>query len=682
MNSIILRFVIEIIVFVVAVIVAFAEHHPDNRKEQILFAGSVIVAIAALASFFLINEVPAPNIGREADYSAIVLSTDEKMNIEYRISTNETSNDEWIKYEGPFSVERNAVIYARAKTLRFTSEQVYRDVYVAENGLVYFGSADEPGDTIVSIRATYNYLDPVAAETAGNHYVGYEIKKNDIKVVGTDLKGNEKEITDFTYSPKILKAGKNDIQIEYSIAADISVQSHMYVNGDKPTMIKLDATYVGGNVYLDTVLDNRDFRVEGTYEDGTIKTVTGYSVSPTVLKDGKNKITITKDRLSDVIELTAIDRETIAENESEPNDEIHSANEIDVNIKYSGTLNEDGDVDYYKLRLEEKGKILIKMTHPKMDENGDFWVVSFLNQNEDIRVEMRSAGRDVETTSSAVRVTPGIYYIKVTNYDYSNERYTMTVVFEEEGDSYESEPNDDLNRQAMSINLDQDYTGNLTSENDVDYYRFSIIEKRKVWIDFSHNKTSANDVFWKISLFGDSDGSLIDINSTGENAKITSDSVRLPAGNYYIRINSYYWSDLDYTFCVCSKREGEETENEDNGDYVTATPIVVGSSIIGNLQSEGDVDFYKFVLKDTASIKVTFVHNRVDNGDTFWQIEMFSADSDGAIRNIEDYETTRVAGNSPEKISSKWNSLPKGIYYLKIYSYYYNNADYKIKISG
>lgn len=99
MNSIILRFVIEIIVFAVAVIVAFADHHPNNRKEQILFAGSVIVAIAALASFFLINEVPAPNIGREADYSAIVLSTDEKMNIEYRISTNETSNDEWIKYE-------------------------------------------------------------------------------------------------------------------------------------------------------------------------------------------------------------------------------------------------------------------------------------------------------------------------------------------------------------------------------------------------------------------------------------------------------------------------------------------------------------------------------------------------------------------------------------------------------
>lgn len=680
MNSIILKFIIEIIVFAAAIVVALAEHHPDNKKEKILFSGAVIAAIAAFSSFFLMNEVPTPNIDRETDYSAIVLSTAEAMNIEYRISTNGDASDEWIKYEEPFRLEKNAVIYARASTLWFTSEPVFRDVYVSENGLVYFGGADEPGDTIVSIEAAYNYTDAVNGE-AGNHYVGYEIKKSDIKVMGTDLKGNEKELTDFTYAPKILRAGTNDIQIEYAIAADLSVKTYLHINGDTPAMMKLDASYVGGNIYLDTVLDSSDFIVEGTFEDGTIKTIKNYSISPTEVKEGKNIVTITKDGLSDVIELTAIDRETIVENESEPNDDIKSADEIDVNVKYSGALGDEDDIDYYRLRLEQKGKIIIKMTHPKMDVSGEFWVVSFLNQEEDIRVELRSSGRDVETTSSPVRVTPGVYYIKVSNYNYSNEKYTLTVLFEEEGDSYEDEPNDDLNSQAMSIRLDKEYTGNLTSENDVDYYKFSISEKRKIWIDFSHDKTSGNDIFWKLSLFGDSDGSLIDINATGENAKITSGSVRLPAGNYYIRINSYYWSDLDYTFCVCSKPEGDESENEDNGDYVSATPIAVNSSIVGNLQTENDVDFYTFDLKGTTSIKVTFIHDRVDKGDTFWIFELYSADSSGAIRNNEDYESIRVAGNSPEKISSQWNSLPKGTYYLKVYSYYYNNADYKIKLS-
>lgn len=681
MNSIIIRFIIEIIVFVVAIIVAFAEHHPDTTQKKVLFAGSVIFAIAAFASFFLINDVPAPDIDRETDYSAIILSAEKGMHIEYRVSTNEESSEEWIKYEKPFRLEKNAVVYARATTLWFKSEQVFRDVYVSENGLVYFGGADKPGDMIVNIKAIYNYTD-ASVGNAGNHYIGYEIKKSDIKVVGTDMKGNEKEITDFTYSPQILSAGKNDIQVEYLIAADISVRTYLHINGDTPAMIKLDAKYLGGNIYLDTILDSSDFYVEATYEDGTIKTVTEYSISPTEVKEGKNKITIAKDGLSDILELTAINRETITEYETEPNDEIKNADEIDVNVKYSGMLYEEGDVDYYRLRLEKKGKVVIKMTHPKMDEDGDFWVVSFLNQEEDIRVGMTSSGRDVETTSSPVRATPGIYYIKVSSYNYSSEKYTLTLLFQEEDDSYESEPNDDLNSQATPIRLDHEYIGNITSENDIDYYKFSINDKRKVWIDFSHDKTSSNDVFWELSLFGDSDGSILNIGSTGENAKITSNKVRLPAGNYYIRINSYYWSDLDYTFCVCSEQEGDETETEDNGDYVSATSIDLGSSIIGNIQSDGDIDFYKFDLQHTTSIKVIFTHSRFDSNDTFWQFELYSADSSGAISNSEDYTTIGIAGNSSKNVLSEWYSLPKGTYYLKVHNYYYNNSDYKITIAN
>ena len=682
MNSIILRVIIECVVFVVAIIVAYAEHRPNNKKEKTLFVGAIISAIAALAAFFLINDVPAPHIDRESDYSAIVLSTGEPMNIEYRISTKGDSSDEWIKYKEPFMLEKNAIIYARAKTLWYTSEQVFRDVYVAENGLVYFSGVEEPGDTIVDIEATYNYKNSVANVSASNHFIGYKIKKEDISVIGTDLNGNEKEITDFKFSPKVLKSGKNTIEIEYSIVTDITIKTYLYVNGDAPTMIKLKAKYIGGNVYLDTVLDNNDFIVEGTYEDGTVKEVTGYSISPTEVKEGKNEITITKDGLSDVIEVIAIDRETISENESEPNNDIKSANEIDVNIKYSGTLSEENDVDYYKLSLNKKGKIVVKLTHPKLDESRDFWLVSLLSPNEEVRVDVRSSGSEVESTSSPVRVTPGVYYIKVSGYYYSNEQYTMTILFEEEDDSYESEPNDNLNTQAMTISLDKEYTGNLTSENDVDYYKFSINEKRKVWIVFSHDKTNENNTLWKVSLFGDSDGSLLEFGSTGGNAKIVSDCLRLPAGNYYIRINDYYWSDLDYTFCIYSQQEGIETENEDNGDYGSATTIAVGSSIIGNLQSENDVDFYKFDLQNTASIKVTFTHNRIDSGNTFWRFELYSADSSDTIKNVEDKSTIGVSGDSSENISSNWNFLPAGTYYLKVYKYYYNNDDYKITLSS
>lgn len=682
MNSIILRVIIECVLFLVALIVAWVEHRPNNKKEKILFFGAIIIAIATLMSFLLGNDVQTPHIYRKSDHSAIILHTDEPMNIEYRILSSGNSGDEWIKFEKPIKLKENAIIYARASTLWYRSEPVFKDVYVTENGLVYFSGADKPGDTIVELKADYNYKDADLDGKAGNHYIGYELKYDDFSIIGKTIKNEEKEIQDFTFSPKILQAGKNDIKIEYMLADDISVVSHLYVNGDEPSLVKMDAKYTGGKIYLDTVLGKNSFIVQGTYEDGTKKTISDYTISSIELKEGKNEIVITKDGISDIIELMAIDRDKITENESEPNNEIKMANEIEVNVKYSGTLYEDGDVDYYKVRLDKKGKIIISLKHPKMDDSGVFWLASLLSQEENIKLKMESVGNDVEANSSPVRVTPGVYYIKVNSYYYSDEVYTLTVLFEEEDDSFEYEPNDNLISQAMPINLDKEYTGNLTSEDDIDYYKFTTNEKRKIRIDFAHDKTSESNTLWLVALLDDSDGELLKFGSTGESSVITSDSVRLPAGNYYIRVKDNYWSDIDYTFCVCSEQEGEETENEDNDDYATATHIGIGSTIIGNIQSEDDVDFYQFELKEATSVKVSFMHQRIDNGNIFWRYELHSKTNSEALTNNEEKNVIVINGDSAECISSTWNFLPADTYYLKIYKQYYNNADYQIVLSN
>ena len=273
MNSVIFKLICESVIFIVAIVAAIVSNKKD-KKVAMVFA--IITGIAAFASSFIINDVSKPHINRETDYSAIVLSVDEPLEIEYRISTNGDSSNEWIKYDKPFKLERSAIIYARAKTLWYTSEEEYRAAYLSENGLVYFGSAEEPGDTILSISASYNIKDPIANKQAGNHYDGYEIKNEDIKVTGITINGEEKEIKNYSYSPIILKIGKNTIKVEYSIADEMSISSNLYVNGDTPALIRLSSKYIGGNVYLDTKLDSTNFSVKGTYEDGTQKDVTGF----------------------------------------------------------------------------------------------------------------------------------------------------------------------------------------------------------------------------------------------------------------------------------------------------------------------------------------------------------------------------------------------------------------------
>ena len=678
MNSVILKLICESVIFIAAIITAIISNKKE-KKAVMVFA--IITGIAAFASSFIINDVSKPHIDRESDYSAIVLSVDEPLEIEYRISTNGDSSNEWIKYEGPFSLDKSAIIYARAKTLWYTSEEEYRAVYLSDNGLVYFGSAEEPSDTILSINATYNIKDPVINGQAGNHYDGYEIKKEDIKVTGITIKGEEKDIINFSYSPRILKLGKNTIKVEYSIADDISIDSNLYVNANSPELIKLSSKYIGGTVYLDTKLDSTNFNVKGTYEDGTQKEITGFSISPNEVKEGKNTITISKNGLSDKIEIIAIDRDTITENEVETNDEISSANDIDVNVKYSGHLYNEEDVDFYRLYIKQKGNIYIKLSHAKIDDSGTFWRVSLLSQEEKSILEIESNGKNVETTSSKARVSSGVYFIKVSKYYYSNEKYTLSTLFEEEDDSFETEPNDDLNNQAMLIDLDKTYTGNLTTKDDIDYYRFTLSEKRKVWIDYSHPKTSTRDALWSLSLLGDFEGSILSFDSTGENADFTSDSVRLPAGNYYIKIKDYYWSDMDYSFCINSKKEGVEFESEDNGDYGVATKISINSTITGNLQTKADVDFYQFDLNNSSSINISFSHEQFDNRDTYWCYQLYSAKTSEAIKNDDNDTTVYIKGDSSSSISSNWSSLKSGTYYIKVYPYSYCNKDYTISLS-
>ncbi len=77
---------------------------------------------------------------------------------------------------------------------------------------------------------------------------------------------------------------------------------------------------------------------------------------------------------------------------------------------------------------------------------------------------------------------------------------------------------------------------------------------------------------------------------------------------------------------------------------------------------------------------MTFIHNQIDNNNIFWRFELYSEKSSDTIIDNKNNATIEVNGNS-SKISSVWNHLPAGTYYLKIFNYYYNNDDYIIKLS-
>lgn len=224
----------------------------------------------------------------------------------------------------------------------------------------------------------------------------------------------------------------------------------------------------------------------------------------------------------------------------------------------------------------------------------------------------------------------------------------------------------------------------MQNEDDEDFYKFTLESKGKVTLSFAHDQFDNDNTFWDVTLSGENDDELTKIESTGKNASLSSDAVRINAGTYYIKVSKHYYHDSrDYKLCVNYEQESDGYESEPDDDYGSANPLAAGSSIIGNCQNKDDVDFYKIDLTGgTGSLTITFSHNLTDSENNRWNFRLLSGTSGESINNIDNRDYTDVKGN--ENATASWSGLEPNIYYLKVEPTYsqYCNDDYTIQVSG
>lgn len=123
----------------------------------------------------LVIKLPAPQITRLEDYSAIKIYTDKGVPIQYKIRVD--GKEEWKEYTEPIKIKQTTVVSARTRIFLYKSEEVYRDVFVEDNGLIDFGGADIPKKSLKQLKASYTYKDP--------QMIGLEIIMQDVKLQKT-----------------------------------------------------------------------------------------------------------------------------------------------------------------------------------------------------------------------------------------------------------------------------------------------------------------------------------------------------------------------------------------------------------------------------------------------------------------------------------------------------------------
>lgn len=312
--------------------------------------------------------------------------------------------------------------------------------------------------------------------------------------------------------------------------------------------------------------------------------------------------------------------------EQEENDSIDTANGIKTNNVYTGNLNyyswnsngyfhDTLDVDYYKLTLDNLGKVYLQYTVEDFGTNVsrgcNFNTVTLYAEDEDgnistvTQVEERNSENKTRY-SGRYRLPKGNYYISISEgrYNdggYSNVRpvnitdYQLKVNYtEESADKYEQEYNDTLDT-ANKISTNSTYTGNIAEEKDVDYFTFTLDKKSNVKLQTKVPRQSTDKLF-TFGIYKSNGTSKVSEVKSGTNPTAYTTEKELEPGTYYVIVKKgdagKVESEVDYSINVMASEvqeivatptpepdEDTDSDSEQTGEdaEVTAAPGAIAT---------------------------------------------------------------------------------------------------------
>ncbi|MEK3806970.1 hypothetical protein MHB63_10545 [Bacillus sp. FSL H8-0547] len=157
--------------------------------------------------------------------------------------------------------------------------------------------------------------------------------------------------------------------------------------------------------------------------------------------------------------------------EKEFNDSLSSANHMNLNEYYKGTLSTSIDRDVYKIILPSDGNVTLNV---KQKANVS-WDAQILNSEGYVYQMVRSSGDELVEGDASVQVglPKGTYYINIEdNFSSEDTPYEIKAGFT--ASSYYEKENNNTLSSANSIVLNQIYKGTLVDSSDLDVFKFTV----------------------------------------------------------------------------------------------------------------------------------------------------------------------------------------------------------------
>jgi subtilisin family serine protease len=267
----------------------------------------------------------------------------------------------------------------------------------------------------------------------------------------------------------------------------------------------------------------------------------------------------------------------------------------------NGQLSTSNDVDWYSFNATGSGLVSVVFDAPTDDSYSTYFTVGLYNSSGGL-LRTYGIGRDSTLNLGPISVA-GTYYVRVDDgYYSSNGQYAATVNFTAGSvANYESETNDTL-ATADAVTLGSAMNGQLSTPNDVDWYKLAVAAPGIVTVSLDV-PTSSSYEYFGLSFYN-STGVLLGRYSTGSDK--TFQFAAPQAGTFYLRLDApgYYYSGGGYMLTASAGTGATDQELEPNDKDANA--IALGREIRGQVSTEDDIDWFVLAADGAGDLQIAF----------------------------------------------------------------------------
>ncbi|MDF2611786.1 MAG: peptidase domain protein [Lachnospiraceae bacterium] len=283
-------------------------------------------------------------------------------------------------------------------------------------------------------------------------------------------------------------------------------------------------------------------------------------------------------------------------------DSFSAADTIELNESYSGTLQTEDDVNYYKFTTSNYDSFYkVELRNTEVTEAINLTLYSGDDATTDI-YDLRASVADAN--SHTRKLEPNhTYYISVQkNYFRCTGNYKLSVT-----EIKDDVPDNYSNSTSISLNKKRAY--NLEAVGDSDYFKFTTTSNDSYYkIELAN--TEATDTI-SATLYYEDDVTTDELQIAAYKASIGSKSVKLePNHTYYVAIQASLYDIPTGTYKLCVT----EIKDDAPDTFENCKKIELNKKSTYKLNVDGDVDYFKFKALKSGTYTITLANKSGNDG--------------------------------------------------------------------